>query len=199
MLCMFLVVKYDYGLLGINVATAVNNFAMLALISMFSSTSSVLPTRETLAGLGPHICLAVSAFAMMSLEYTAFVSLSIQAGWIGVEEITVLALVLNFGKIFLVSPFSLSLAGSAYVGKAMGANQAAKAETFAKISIGLSIAQAFAIGVGLFAFRDLWPLVFTTDIEIRKTFADKVIFFAVLFVPESLQITLSGILNSLEK
>jgi Na+-driven multidrug efflux pump len=134
---MFLVVKYDYGLLGINVATAVNNFAMLALISMFSSTSSVLPTRETLAGLGPHICLAVSAFAMMSLEYTAFVSLSIQAGWIGVEEITVLALVLNFGKIFLVSPFSLSLAGSAYVGKAMGANQAAKAETFAKISIGL--------------------------------------------------------------
>ncbi|OVA07338.1 Multi antimicrobial extrusion protein [Macleaya cordata] len=171
-----LVIHFKMGIAGVAIAmvwTNLNLFILLAAFVFFSGVykdSWVAPSMDCLRGWSSLLSLAVPTCVSVCLEWWWYEFMILLCGLLVNPKATIasMGILIQTTSLVYVFPSALSLGVSTRVGNELGANRPGKA----RISMIVSLACAFILGLGAMSFtmlmRHQWGRFFTNDAEILE-------------------------------
>ena len=136
---------------------------------------------------------------MVFVEYAVYEILAIYAGWIGITELSAMALILNLGTMTFTVPFGLHLAVCVFVGNSMGEGNSRLGKRYASFSVLFSALVMIIFGLLFILIRDYLPRMFTSEPTTSQLFTGAVFAWCINQIPDSIQIVFCGILKGLGK
>ena len=132
--------------------------------------------------------IGYGASASYFTETLAFASMSIIAGWIGVNAVAAWATVLNVAALIFMVPLGLATATGVLVGRAYGANDPAGVWLAARQGFVVTTAALVVISIGVGVGNEAIARVYTHDPVVQAMTATALLLSTLFFVADGLQV-----------
>jgi MATE family multidrug resistance protein len=137
------------------------------------SWTGIDPKRVlTRAGFAALLLLGLPGVLQVGAEWWAWEASSVMSGWLGTKALAAQSVLITVTTVTYCIPLGLSVAASVRVGNHLGAGKAGRARAATLASLGLAAAFGLANAGFLFATRDKWGPLLTSDEKVSKKVAE---------------------------
>ncbi|KAI8844906.1 mate-domain-containing protein [Chytridium lagenaria] len=141
--------------------------------------------------------LGAPGIAMLASEWWAFEIVALGSGLLGESYLAAQTIVLNTCGLTYMIPLGFSIAATARIGNALGAEcpNRARASAFGALAIGQCL--ALVNSLVLFAIKDSWGLLWTEDVTVVKIVAEILPLAAVFQISDASGAISGGVLRGI--
>ncbi|KAI8816045.1 mate-domain-containing protein [Fimicolochytrium jonesii] len=195
--------RFSLGVMGAPIATSITYWTLPFLTGCYikyidgGAAWGGLSARDafSIPHLRQFLALGLPSVIMTCSEWWAFEIVALAAGWLGNNELAAQTIALNTCSMTYVLPMGLSIAASTRIGNALGAVAPRTAKAGAMACVVLSVMLATVNFTAIFAVRNQWGWVWSSDPEVVKLVASILPLAAVFQVSDALGAASGGILR----
>lgn len=136
---------------------------------------------------------------MTALEWFIFEALILEAGWIGIKELSAMTNLCFMGSVLYSIPIGLNLSVSVLVGNSLGANNAKSAITYTEMALFLAFGASVLKTLVIYLLINYIAMIFTDKAPIRLLMQQTIFAFCANVVPDLMQNVLCGVLKGMGK
>ena len=119
------------------------------------------------------------ASLMLVMEWWGYEFISIQVGWIGIEELAATVILFQIFALMFMNSLGITFAATSLVGNSLGENRPNKARTYAHATILFGAICTTVLVLGFVVLQETIINCFTTDAEVVYFFESGVIFYSI--------------------
>lgn len=121
--------------------------------------------KDSFRGWNVYFRYAVPSMMLLAIVWWNKEIIAFFAGTLGTDQLAANVVLLNLNTFLFNIPSGILYASITFVGKSIGANKPENAKAFSTASFILVLLAAVILGGSLFIFKDLIPLIYTSDEE----------------------------------
>lgn len=195
----------ELGLLGAGIATLISRIIAAVIITIYvfkaeayqkyiSALKEAVMEKQVIKEL---LSLGLPSGLQLVFEVTAFGFSAIMVGWIGKDALAAHQIALNISAVTYMIYTGISAAAAIRVGTFFGREDQVNQRRAGFTSMGLAMITIIISGVLIIAFRDLLPLLYTSDLNVLNITSSIFIIVALYQVGDGLQVVGLGALRGL--
>jgi len=152
-------------------------------------------TAEALADLRSYLALSIPGVLQVCAEWWSFEVTVFVVARVGQNALAAHVILMNLCFLDYLAPMSFGTAAAVRVGNALGAGQADDARRSMAVAIGVGLITATTEATLLYAFRGIWPRIYTSNIKISEFVSSLAGIFALFTIADNIQAVLGGVLR----